>query len=113
MSKRIDSLINELPIHSKLQLKARLPLLLRKFIPASAIICDAQLNEYDQFSWAIIYQDGTDTFAHILQDNKVYLQGEHEEEIASAIEALINKLQMHALQYSWFKQQSLSFVNEK
>jgi len=112
MTKRIDCLINKLPIHSNLSLKAKLPLLLRKFIPATAIVCDAQLNEHNQLSWAIIYQDGTDTFIQVVNDNQVYLQGEHEEEIVTAIQALIDQLQMHALQHAWFRQQSLSLADE-
>ena len=112
MSKRIDLLINELPFNSYLKLNEKIPLILRRFIPTNAIICDAQLNKYNKLSWAIIYQDGTDTFIHILPDNQVHLEGEHETEIADAIQTFINQMHNYAVQQAWFKQLSFNLFDE-
>jgi hypothetical protein len=109
MSARIDLLIKKLPFCPNSNLKEKLPLILRKFIPTTAIICDAQFNEHNQLSWAIIYQDGSDTFIQIAQNDRVYLNGEHEREILDAIKAFISQLQNYGLQQAWFKQLSFQF----
>jgi hypothetical protein len=112
MIKRIDLLINKLKFSEHLPLQDKLPLILRRFVPETAIICDAQINQHNQPSWAIIYQDGSDTFLHVDHENKVYLEGEHAIEIVKTICAFVRQLQTYALQQAWFKQLSLNLLGQ-
>ena len=106
MCKKIDHIINSLYKDSTLPLKDKVPLLLRKFIPATALMCDAQINNQNQLTWAVIYQNGSDTFVYI-SDNEVYIDGSHENEILRRMENFVAQLSKRAIQGALFKQLSL------
>ena len=86
----LTDLLNSLNRYQHISLENRVPVALCHILPSKAVLFDPQETQ-GKWCWAIVYPDGSDSFVY-LDQNKVYTEGEHQEENFQNIHQFVNDL---------------------